>query len=168
LKVSVIIFIYNFSKEKYDCSGGKEMIKKEIFELMVNNPVFFLATVEDNQPRVRGMLLYQGDEDGIVFHTGTMKDVYRQVQKNPKVELCFNDFKRGIQVRVSGELEEVDNNKLKDEILEHPTRQFLKPWKESGELKDFYQTFVVFRLKNGIATTWTMEKNFMPKDEITL
>lgn len=112
------------------------------------------------------MLLYKADENGIIFHTGIMKDVYGQVVNNPKVELCFNG--NGTQVRVSGELEIVDDNNLKDEISEHPTRKFLKPWKESGELNDFYKTFVVFRLKNGTATTWTIEKNFAPKELIKL
>ena len=142
------------------------MIREEVFELMKKNPAFFLATVEDDQPRVRGMLLYNADENGIVFHSGTMKDVYGQVLKNPKVELCFNG--NGTQVRVSGELEIVDDITMKDEISEHPSRKFLKPWKENGELKDFYNTFVVFRLNNGIATTWNIEKNFAPKDRIQL
>jgi len=142
------------------------MMKQEIFELMKNNPAFFLATVEENQPRVRGMLLYKADENGIIFHSGTMKDVYRQVVNNPKVELCFNG--NGTQVRISGELEIVDDNNLKDEISEHPSRKFLRPWKENGELKDFYDTFAVFRLRNGIATTWTIEKNFAPKVQIAL
>lgn len=142
------------------------MVREEIFELMNKNPMFFLATVEEDQPRVRGMLLYQADENGIIFHTGVMKDVYRQVVNHPKVELCFNGD--GTQVRVSGELEVVDDNNLKDEISEHPSRKFLKPWRENGELKDFYDTFIVFRLKNGVATTWTMEKNFTPKESIAL
>lgn len=142
------------------------MTREEVFQLMRSNPAFFLATVEGDQPRVRGMLLFSADETGIIFHTGAMKDVYKQVIENPKVELCFNGS--GTQVRVSGELEIVDDNELKDEISEHPTRKFLKPWKESGQLSDFYNSFAVFRLKNGIATTWTIEKNFAPKDEIQL
>lgn len=142
------------------------MLKEEIFELMSKNPAFFLATAEGEQPRVRGMLLYKADENGIIFHTGTMKELYEQVIKNPKVELCFNG--NGTQVRVSGELEIVDDNNLKDEILEHPTRKFLKAWKESGELKDFYKDIVVLKMINGIATTWTMEENFAPKEFINL
>ncbi len=144
------------------------MNKQEIFELMNNNKAFFLATTEDDQPRVRGMLLYKADESGIVFHTGIMKDVYKQIVQNPKAELCFNDFKSGTQVRVRGELEIVNDDNLKDEISEHPSRTFLKPWKENGSLDDFYKTFIVFRLKGGKATTWTIEKNFAPKDEILL
>lgn len=144
------------------------MNKQEILELINQNPVFYLATCEGDQPRVRGMLLYKADESGIVFHTGTMKDLYGQVMKNPKVELCFNDFKKGIQIRVRGELEVVQDNDLKEEICQHPTRQFLKPWRESVTTQEFYSTFIVFRLKNGIATKWTMEENFAPKNEIQI
>jgi len=144
------------------------MTKQEIFELMNNNPAFFLATSEGNQPNVRGMLLYKADEAGIIFHTATMKEVYKQAIQNPKVEMCFNDMKSGMQIRVKGELELLEDKNLKDEILEHPSRQFLRTWKESGELKDFYSTLAVFRLKRGIATTWTLKTNFDQKEEIKL
>jgi len=144
------------------------MTKQEIFNLMNSNPVFHLATIDGDAPRVRGMLLYKADEDGIVFHSGTMKEVYGQICKSPKAELCFNDFKQGVQLRVSGELEIVDDNQLKDEMSEHPSREFLKAWKESGELADFYKTFAVFRLKNSIAHTWTLETNFAPKNKMKL
>ena len=87
------------------------MSKEEIFKIMNENPVLHLATMDGDQPRVRGMLLFRADEDGIIFHTGSFKDVYSQIQKNPKAELCFNG--QGIQVRVSGVLEEVDDENLK-------------------------------------------------------
>lgn len=144
------------------------MTRQEIFELLNNNPVFFLATMEDDQPRVRGMLLYSANESGIVFHTGTMKDVFKQIMKNSKVEMCFNDSQRFMQVRVSGTLELVDDNSLKDEIAEHPTREFLKPWKERIDIQDFYKTFAVFRMKSALATIWTMEANLEPKKEVKL
>ena len=144
------------------------MNKKEIFELINSNPAFHLATVEGNQPRVRGMLLYKADETGIVFHSGTMKDLYSQVKENPKVELCFNSVAEGVQIRFSGELEIVEDKVLKDEIIEHPTRVFLKSWIDSGELEDFYNSFVVFRLKNGVANVWTMETNFDSKQNIKI
>lgn len=144
------------------------MTGQEIIDLINKNPVIHLATVEGDQPRVRGMLLYKADESGIVFHSGTMKDVYRQVVNNPKVELCFNDFNNGVQVRISGKLEIVEDNNLKDEIAEHPSRGFLKGWLASISRQEFYESFVVFRLKNGTATTWTMETNFAPKEYVQL
>ena len=144
------------------------MNKTEIFELLNNNPAFHLATNEGDQPRVRAMLLYKADESGIVFHTGAFKDVYKQIVNNPKVELCFYDSKNNIQIRVKGELEIVEDNNFKDEIANHPSRQFLKPWRESGSLQDFYNSFKVFRLKNGSALVWTFASNFAPKEEIQL
>ncbi|HBU70421.1 MAG TPA: pyridoxamine 5'-phosphate oxidase [Elusimicrobia bacterium] len=144
------------------------MNKTEILKLINENPAFHLATTEGDQPRCRGMFLYRADENGILFHSGTMKQLHGQILANPKVELCFNDFKNGVQVRVSGKLEIVEDNKLKDEICEHPTRKFLKPWRESGALENFYNTFMVYRLKGGKAVTWTMATNFAPKTEVTL
>lgn len=144
------------------------MTKREIFEIISDNPAFHLATVEGEQPRVRGMLLYKADDEGIIFHTGAMKDLYRQIVSNSKAELCFNDFSKGVQVRISGELEILDDNKLKDEICEHPSRQFLKPWRENGSLQDFYKTFIVLKVKNAVAVAWTMATNFAPKDKIEL
>lgn len=144
------------------------MKKEEIFELMKGNPVFYLATMEENQPRCRGMLLYKANDDGIVFHTGNTKDVYKQIKENSKVEMCFNDFKKNLQVRISGQLEEVKDNEFKDEICEDPSRKFIKNWREAGPLEDFYSSFKVFRLKNGEAVYWTMERNFSPKNIIRL
>ncbi|MCG2730599.1 MAG: pyridoxamine 5'-phosphate oxidase family protein [Acetobacterium sp.] len=144
------------------------MNKEEMLALMCANPAFYLATVDGDQPRVRGMLLYRADENGLVFHSGTMKKVYAQIQKNPKVECCFNDFKTGRQLRVRGQLEIVNDNALKDEIANHPSRAFLKPWKESGELSDFYQTFAVFKMTDGVGVTWTMETNFEPNVDVAL
>lgn len=142
------------------------MTKNEVFEAISQNPGFYLATVEGDQPRVRGMFLYRADHDGIIFHTATMKDVYRQIAENNKVELCFSC--KGTQIRISGKLELIDDNELKDEIVNHPSRKFLKAWKESGTIENFYDAIAVFRLKNGIAVPWTMDKNFAPKEEIYL
>ncbi|MCX5750871.1 MAG: pyridoxamine 5'-phosphate oxidase family protein [Candidatus Saganbacteria bacterium] len=144
------------------------MNKKEILEMINANPAFHLATVEGDQPHCRGMFLYKADENGIIFHSGSMKAVHHQIESNPKVELCFNDFKNGVQVRVSGKLEILEDKVLKDEMYAHPSRQFLKPWRESGPLKDFYNTFKVYRLSGGKAVTWTMATNFAPKEEVLL
>ena len=62
------------------------MTKDQIFELMNSNLAFYLATVENGEPRVRGMMLYKADETGIIFHTGAFKDVYRQIIANPNVQ----------------------------------------------------------------------------------
>lgn len=140
------------------------MDKNEIFAFLQSNPAFHLGTTEADQPRVRGMLLYKGDEKGIIFHTGKMKDVHRQLSNNPKVELCFNNYQDHIQVRIMGVVELIEDLELKKEIVNSPGREFLKPWIE----KMGYETFAVCKLRNGRATVWTMETNFEPKSYIDL
>jgi pyridoxamine 5'-phosphate oxidase len=138
------------------------MTKTEILALINANPACHLATVEGNTPHVRGILLYRADEDGLVFHTGNMKDLHRQLTQNPRVELCFNDFQKGIQVRVSGSVQLVEDMALKKEIA--AKRDFLKPWVEQWG----WDMLVVYRLRNGKATTWTMPTNFDPKTYVEL
>jgi pyridoxamine 5'-phosphate oxidase len=138
------------------------MTKSEILALINANPACHLATVEGNAPHVRGILLYKADENGLVFHTGNMKDLYHQLTRNPKVEFCFNDYQKGIQVRVSGSVELVDDMALKKEIV--AKRDFLKPWVE----QQGWDMLVVYRMKKGKATTWTMQTNFDPKTYVEL
>lgn len=138
------------------------MVKEDLFKIMNENPAFHLATMDGDQPRVRGMLLFRADDDGIIFHTASTKDLYQQIQKNPKAELCFQG--QGIQVRVSGTLEKIEDENLKQEIFNHPTRKFLQAWKEQG----IDGVLQVFCLKHGTAVTWTMETNFDEKKPIQL
>ena len=135
---------------------GEFMTKEEMFNLMNSTMVMHLATVEDGQPHVRGMLLYKADKNGIIFHTGSFKDVFKQIEKNPKVEVCFNS--NDIQLRVKGIIEEVNDTELKKEIFAHPTRKFLHQplWLENN----IEGVFRILRIKNCEATTWTMKENF--------
>jgi pyridoxamine 5'-phosphate oxidase len=138
------------------------MNKDEILALINANLACHLATVEGNTPHVRGILLYRADENGLVFHTGKMKDLHGQLSTNPKAEFCFNDYQKGIQVRVSGSVDLVDDMALKKEIV--AKRDFLKPWVE----QQGYDILVVYRLRKGRATTWTMQTNFDPKTYVDL
>jgi len=142
------------------------MTKAQIFELMTKNPAFFLATIDGDKPRVRGMMLYRADGKGIIFHSGAYKDLYKQVLANPNVELCFNDMAGGVQVRVSGKLEIADDMALKEEIVNHPSRAFLQAQKNGDP--NFFKSFIVFKLKGGEAVVWTRQTNFAPKEIIKL
>ena len=138
------------------------MTKEEMYKVMNENMAFHLATAVDGQPHVRGMLLFRADENGIIFHTGKFKDLYTQLSENKKVELCFNSPE--VQVRVYGEIEELHDEKIVEEIYAHPTRQFMRNWKEQG----IDTELAVFRLKNGVATTWSMQTNFEKKEYVQL
>ena len=145
------------------------MKKEQIFEFMNNNPAFFLATADGDEPRVRAIFLYKADETGVVFHTGPFKEVYRQILDNPNVQMCFYNQEQNLQIRVRGTLERSDDIALKEEISNHPSRKFMQAWKAScATQQDFYNMFSVFILKNGIANVWTFESNFAPKEDIQL
>lgn len=140
------------------------MNKSEIIAFLNANPVFHLATVEGNKPHVRGMLLYRADENGIVFHTGTNKDLHKQLTGNPNVEMSFNNgkFDDLVQIRVSGAVELVKDLDFKKEVVQ--AREFMKPWVE----KWGYDFLAVYRIKKGMATVWTMKTNFAPKEFVEL
>jgi len=140
------------------------MNKAEIFAFLTANPVFHLATLEGNLPRVRGMLLYRADENGIIFHTGKMRDLYKQLTENPKAELSFNNNSEEnlIQIRVSGEAEPLEDLELKKEIVQN--REFLKPFVEQAG----YEPLAVFCVKNATASIWNMRENLEPKKFVEL
>lgn len=145
------------------------MNKQQIFDFLNSNLTFFLATIDDDEPRVRAMMLYKAVENGIFFHTGPLKEVYQQILKNPNVQLCFYNQQQNIQVRVRGRLEMINDLAIKQEIANHPTRVFMQSWRANCKTEDdFYNMFSVFRLSNGIANIWTFESNFQPKEDIAL
>ena len=138
------------------------MNKTEILAFINENPLCFLATTEDDTPHVRGMRAYRADENGIIFYTGKEKAVHQQLSKNPKVEICFYDFKNVIQVRVSGRMELMEDLELKKEIAAN--RPNVKPRVE----KEGYDWMALYRLQNGKATVWTLQTMNTPKNYIDL
>jgi pyridoxamine 5'-phosphate oxidase len=137
------------------------MTKEEIIDFMNANPDCFVATVEGDKPHVRAIRIVKADENGIIIETGTFKDFYKQMSANPNVELCFFNAQQGMQVRVSGAVEALDDRKLKDEIIAQ--RPFLKQRVAEGG----YEAMGVFRLK-GTAHVWTFETGSEPKKYIQL
>lgn len=78
--------------------------------------VYYLATVEGEQPRCRPFgtsLLYDGK---LYIQTGKVKDVSKQIAVNPKVEICA--FNGGKWLRVAGELVNDDSRDVKVAMLE--------------------------------------------------
>jgi uncharacterized pyridoxamine 5'-phosphate oxidase family protein len=50
--------------------------------------VYYLATEEENQPRVRPFGTVNIFEDKLYIQTGKVKNVYKQMKANPKIEIC--------------------------------------------------------------------------------
>lgn len=128
------------------------MDKNEILDFITKHPTAFMATVEGSKPHVRAMGTYRADENGIVFAMQSPKDVYKQLVKNPETELCY--WADGVQLRVSGRLQESTDIALKQEVVEK--RTFYKP----GVDKEGLGYVGVFILKHGRAAV--IERNLPP------
>ena len=50
--------------------------------------VFYLATMEGDQPRVRPFGALAIFEDKLYIMTGNIKPVFAQISRNPKIEIC--------------------------------------------------------------------------------
>jgi len=128
------------------------MDKKEILAFITKNPIAFMATVDGNKPHVRAMGTYKAnEEDGIAFSMQAAKDVYKQIEKNPEVEICY--YADGVQVRVTGKFDIWKNmtDAQKEEMLK--IRPFLKP-----QVDEHGWGFVkVMTLKNAKATVLDMK-----------
>lgn len=122
------------------------MNKQEIVEFIRRNPVAYMATLDisGGKPHVRAMRTYSADEDGIVFNMETPKDVYKEILKNPEVELCY--FANGVQIRISGRMVELTDPDLKREHAAN--RPILHP----GVAREGLDYIGIFILRHGKAT----------------
>ena len=59
----------------------------KINDYLTETGVFFLATVDGDQPRLRPLGMHMEMDGKVLFGVGDFKDVYRQMVANPKVEI---------------------------------------------------------------------------------
>ena len=62
---------------------------QEVYEFLKACGTYYLATVEGDQPRVRPFGTIDIFEDKLYIQTGKVKDVSKEMQANPKVEICL-------------------------------------------------------------------------------
>ena len=77
---------------------------------------YYLATTDGDQPRVRPFGTILLFEDKLYIQTGKSKDVSRQIQANPKAEICC--FAEGTWLRVAGELVRDERKEVKKAMLD--------------------------------------------------
>ena len=116
---------------------------REVYDFLKNAETYFLATVEGDQRRVRPFGTIDLFEDKLYIQTGKVKNVSKQINANPKVEICA--FKDGTWLRVAGELVRDDRREAKAHMLDaYPSLQAMySPDDDNTEVLYF---------KNAIAT----------------
>ena len=123
------------------------------------NPMCYLATVEADQPRVRAMGMWYADETGFWFQAQSVKALYKQIKKNPKVEVYFCTPKFSKVMRVSGKMKIVEDMEVKKKCIAE--RTFLK---SMGITEPDDPLLAVFHLYTGEAFFWTMADSMKEAD----
>ena len=89
---------------------------KRVCNFLKEAGVYYLATVEGDQPRVRPFGTAHIFEDKLYIQTGKVKPCSQQILANPKVEICA--FHQGSWIRIAGQLVEDDRIEAKKSMLD--------------------------------------------------
>ena len=89
---------------------------QKVCDFLKNAGVYYLATADGDQPRVRPFGTAHIFEGRLYIQTGKVKPVSKQIAENPKAEICA--FKDGVWLRVSGKLVEDDRVEAKKSMLD--------------------------------------------------
>lgn len=90
---------------------------QEVYDFLKKCNTYYLATIENDQPRVRPFGTIDLFEGKLYIQTGKIKEVSKQIQKNPKVELCAFDGQKWL--RLAGTLVRDDRIEPKEHMLEN-------------------------------------------------
>ena len=109
---------------------------QRVVDFLKNAEVYYLATTDGDQPRVRPFGTAHVFEDKLYIQTGKVKEVSKQIHKNPKVEICA--FKDGDWLRVAGVLVEDDRVEARQSMLDaYPSLQAMYS-ADDGNTEVFY------------------------------
>ena len=122
---------------------------QKVYEFLKEADVYYLATIDGDQPRVRPFSTVNILENKLYILTGKVKPVSKQILANPKTELCA--FKDKVWIRVTAELVEDDRIEPKKSMLDaYPILRSMYDENDSNTQ--------VFYLKNAKATFSSLGK----------
>ena len=82
--------------------------------------VFYIATVEGDQPRVRPFSSVAEFDGNAYICCGNHKEIYKQISANPKIELC-GMYDGGTWLRVSAVAVEDNRAEVQQAVLDDST-----------------------------------------------
>ena len=116
---------------------------KRVYDFLKKTSVYYLATVEGDQPRVRPFGTINEFEGKLYIQTGKVKPTSKQLLVNPKAEICA--FTDGAWIRIACELVEDDRLEAKKSMLDaYPNLRGMYD-ENDGNTQVFY-------MKNAVAT----------------
>jgi uncharacterized pyridoxamine 5'-phosphate oxidase family protein len=119
---------------------------KEVYDFLKQCKTYYIATVDGDQPRVRPFGTVDLFEGKLYIQTGKVKNVSKQIQANPKIEICAFDGSEWIRVTATAVRD--DRIEAKQHMLEaYPNLQ--KMYKADDDNTE------VLYLKNAVATIYS-------------
>ena len=116
---------------------------EEVYEFLKQCGTYFIATVDGDQPRVRPFGTVLMFENKLYIQTGKVKNVAKQIMKNPKIEICALVGTKWVRVEAIA---------VEDDRIE-PKQKMLDAY---PQLKSMYSAddpnTLVLYLKNATAT----------------
>lgn len=123
---------------------------KEVYEFLKNSKVFYLATIDNDKPRVRPFGAINIYNDKLYIQTGKMKSVSKQMSVNPNVEICA--MNNGKWIRIEAKVVSDDSLEAKISMLDN-----------NPELKSMYSAedsnTEVLYLKDAKATIYSFTES---------
>ena len=89
---------------------------EEVYEFLKKCGTFYIATIDGDQPRVRPFGAVNIFEGKLYIQTGKSKNVSKQMQINPKVEISA--FMDGTWIRLEGTVVRDDRREAKASMLD--------------------------------------------------
>lgn len=118
-----------------------------VIKFLKDSPIFYLATVDGDQARVRPLGFVMEYDGKICFCTANTKNMYKQMKQNPKIEIAACVETKTL--RITGEAEFITDAASQQKVLD-----------EMPMLKSIYSVgdgkFEVFAIKNAVASYITM------------
>lgn len=127
---------------------------ESVLEYLKTCGAFFLATEEEGQPHVRPFGAVCEFEGKLYIVTNNKKDVYHQMKKNGKVEIC--GMQHGTWIRITGKVKEDTRREARVAMMDANAEVLEKMYTVDDDL------MTVFYFEEGRATVYSFTEE--PKE----
>jgi len=117
-------------------------------EFIKASPVFHIATVDGAKARVRPFGFIMKRDNKLYFCTNKTKDVYKQLKKNPDIEI--SDMGNNVWLRIRGRIAFDETREAKAQAFEESTN-LLRIYPKGAD----DETFVTFYFIEAVATLFS-------------
>lgn len=116
----------------------------EVYEFIKSCGTYYLATVDGDEPRVRPFGTVDIFENKLYIQTGKVKNVSKQLEKNPKAEICACMGDKWL--RLTGILVRDDRVEAKTHMLDNypELKHMYSPYDDNTEVLYFKDATAVF------------------------